>query len=71
MLLAKDLGLEVKTNDIYIKDIETFDEMGACGTAAIVSPIGSMTFRNETYHISHDVGPITKQFKRKAFRDSV
>ena len=64
-VLAKDLGLEVKTNDIYIKDIETFDEMGACGTAAIVSPIGSMTFRNETYHISHDVGPITKQLRER------
>ncbi len=37
--LAKDLGLKVERRDIPVEELETFEEAGACGTAAVISPI--------------------------------
>lgn len=38
--LAKDMGMTVEQRHIPIEELETFDEVGACGTAAVISPIG-------------------------------
>ena len=37
--LALDLGLEVECRQIPEEELETFEEAGACGTAAVISPI--------------------------------
>lgn len=37
--LAQHLGLEVERRPIHIDELGTFDEVGACGTAAVISPI--------------------------------
>jgi branched-chain amino acid aminotransferase len=39
MTLAKDLGLNVERRPIAIEELEGFEEAGACGTAAVISPI--------------------------------
>ena len=39
MQLAEDLGLKVERRPIPMEEIETFEEAGACGTAAVISPI--------------------------------
>lgn len=38
--LAKDLGLNVERRKVPLEEISTFEEVGACGTAAVISPIG-------------------------------
>lgn len=37
--LAKDMGLEVEVRPIPVEELSEFDEVGACGTAAVISPI--------------------------------
>ncbi|MCK9638960.1 MAG: branched-chain amino acid aminotransferase [Prolixibacteraceae bacterium] len=37
--LAKDMGLEVEERPIPVEELAEFDEIGACGTAAVISPI--------------------------------
>lgn len=37
--LARDLGYEVEVRPIPEEELPTFDEAGACGTAAVISPI--------------------------------
>jgi branched-chain amino acid aminotransferase len=37
--LAKDMGLEVEERPILADELSGFDEVGACGTAAVISPI--------------------------------
>jgi len=64
-IIAKDLGYKVLEKDIYIEDLEGFEEMGACGTAAIVSPIGSITYQDHTYTFGHQMGMITKQLRQR------
>lgn len=37
--LAKDMGMNVEERQIDVKELSEFDEVGACGTAAVISPI--------------------------------
>lgn len=38
--LAKDMGLKVEQRPIPVEELHEFDEAGAVGTAAVISPIG-------------------------------
>ncbi|HDP75707.1 MAG TPA: branched-chain amino acid aminotransferase [Bacteroidales bacterium] len=40
--LAEDIGLKVERRPVPVDELETFEEVGACGTAAIISPIGEI-----------------------------
>jgi branched-chain amino acid aminotransferase len=40
--LAQDLGLKVERRPVAVTELATFEEVGACGTAAIISPIGEI-----------------------------
>lgn len=37
--VAEDLGMKVEPRHIALEELETFEEAGACGTAAVISPI--------------------------------
>lgn len=39
MQLAEDMGMKVERRQIPIEELETFEEAGACGTAAVIAPI--------------------------------
>lgn len=41
--LAADLGMDVERRRVLYEELETFDETGNCGTAAVISPIGEIT----------------------------
>ena len=40
--LAADMGLSVENRPVAYEELSTFDEAGSCGTAAVISPIGSI-----------------------------
>ncbi len=40
--LAKDLGIEVERRHITVDELREITEAGACGTAAVISPIGEI-----------------------------
>ena len=64
MHIAKEyLGLKVSEGDVYIDNLDIFKEAGACGTAAVITPIGGIEYKN-TLHVFYsetEVGPITKK----------
>lgn len=37
--LAEDMGMKTEIRKIPIEELNTFEEVGACGTAAVISPI--------------------------------
>ncbi len=39
MVLAEEMGLKVEQRKIKYEELADFDEVGACGTAAVISPI--------------------------------
>lgn len=63
--LAKDLGLKVEVRPIPEDELSTFEEAGACGTAAVISPIRKIDDleNHKSYVISKDgkPGPISEK----------
>ncbi|KRM57696.1 hypothetical protein C5L31_000526 [Secundilactobacillus malefermentans] len=62
--LAKNrLGLEVEEGDVYIDQLDQFTKAGACGTAAVISPIGGISHHGNlhVFYSETEVGPITTQ----------
>ena len=57
--LAKDLGMKVEVRPIPEEELTTFEEAGACGTAAVISPIERIDDleQNKSYVISKDGKP--------------
>lgn len=57
--LAADMGLKVEQRPVEVTELTTFEEAGACGTAAVISPIGSVYDPDEqkTYTFGDTAGP--------------
>ena len=62
--VAKEyLGLEVEERDVLVDNLDEFKEAGACGTAAVITPIGGIEHKGK-FHVFHsetEVGPVTKK----------
>jgi branched-chain amino acid aminotransferase len=59
--IAKDLGLKVERRKVPFDELDTFEEAGACGTAAIISPIKKVTDHStgRTVDYGDEPGPIS------------
>lgn len=61
--LAKELGLKVDRRPVAVDELDSFEEVGACGTAAIISPIGEIkdleTGKIYTYCPNGKPGPVS------------
>ena len=69
MQLAEDMGLKVERRPIAEEELETFEEAGACGTAAVISPIERIDDleNNKSYVIAKNgkPGPISEKLYNK------
>ena len=63
MQLAEDYGMKVEQRQIPEEELETFEEAGACGTAAVISPISYIddldTQKRYTFSKDGNPGPIS------------
>ncbi len=69
MTLAKDMGMKIERRKIELKELESFEEVGACGTAVVIAPAKRIidSKNNRIYEYSPDgkPGPIsTKLYNR-------
>ena len=46
MKLAEDMGMEVESRKVPVEELAEFSECGACGTAAVISPITKIVDRD-------------------------
>lgn len=69
MQLAEDLGMKVERRPIAEEELATFEEAGACGTAAVISPIQRIDDpeNGKSYVFSKDgkPGPISEKLYNK------
>ena len=69
MQIAEDMGMTIEVRQIPEDEIGTFDEAGACGTAAVISPIARIDDldENKSYIFSKDgkPGPICEKLYNK------
>lgn len=65
MDLAKDMGLKVEWRPIKVTELDTLDEVGACGTGAIITPVKKIVDEHSgrTYEYCKDgnPGPVTQK----------
>jgi len=59
MQLAEHLGMKVERRKVPVEELATLEEAGACGTAAVISPINKIVDieNNITYNIAKDCKP--------------
>lgn len=69
MQLAEDMRMKVERRRIPEEELSTFEEAGACGTAAVISPILRIDdlAENKTYPFCKDgkAGPISEKLYKK------
>lgn len=67
--LAQDMGMKTERRPVPFEEIETFEEVGQCGTAAVISPIGRVDDldNNKSYHFSKngEPGPVCQKLYDK------
>jgi branched-chain amino acid aminotransferase len=69
MTLAEDMGMKVERRQVAVEELAEFDEVGACGTAAIITPIKSLTDREsgKSYQFCKDgkAGPVSEKLYKR------
>ncbi|HKL71553.1 MAG TPA: branched-chain amino acid aminotransferase [Marinilabiliaceae bacterium] len=67
--LAEEMGMKTERRQVPLEELETFDEVGACGTAAVISPVAEIDDLDtgKKYIFSKDgkPGPISEKLYRK------
>jgi branched-chain amino acid aminotransferase len=65
MELARDMGLAVENRPVSVDELDSFDEVGACGTAAVISPVRKIidpdTNKIYTYANDNQPGPVSTE----------
>lgn len=59
MTIAESLGMKVERRQVPVEELAEFDETGACGTAAVISPICRIDdpATGKSYQYCHDGNP--------------
>ena len=67
--LAEEIGLKIERRPISVEELATFEEAGACGTAAVISPVSRIDDldENKSFLFSKDgePGPICVKLYNK------
>ena len=55
--------METEERDVFVDNLDEFKEAGACGTAAVITPIGGIEYKGNlrVFHSETEVGPVTKE----------
>jgi len=65
--LAQDLGLRVEQRPVSVDELPAFDEVGCLGTAAVITPVESITYRGKEHVYATDgkAGPLTTELYQR------
>ena len=55
------LNLEIEERPINVNELDNFAECGLCGTAAVIAPVGSITYNDKEYEFK--TGPIVDKLR--------
>lgn len=65
--LAEDFGLTVERREIKLAELADFTEVGSCGTAAVITPVCSITYNDRVYTFGrkNEAGPVLTRLYRE------
>lgn len=61
MQVAADLGLKVERRVVPKEELADFAEVGACGTAVVITPVGRIFIGDTVYNYGQEIGEVSKQ----------
>ncbi len=63
MILAKDEGMDVQKRPVHLDELPEFSEVGACGTAVVITPIHKLVHGGKVYKYGdgHSCGKILQK----------
>ncbi len=65
-LAEKELGLTVEQRPVDVEEIFGFTEAGCCGTAAVITPVRSITYRDKkASYTDTEPGPVAQKLYNK------
>ena len=69
-IIAQDIGMTVERRPIKISEIKKFNEIGAVGTAAVITPVSLIHYRgkNFIYGDGEKAGPVTTNLYNRLTR---
>lgn len=65
--LAQDMGLNIEQRAVEYAELATFDEVASCGTAAVISPIGSIYDPETGDTITYNGGTTAGEWSTKLY----
>lgn len=58
MKISEDMGFKVELREVLVEEMATFDEVIACGTAVVVTPVASVTHGAKVYNFAATDGGV-------------
>jgi branched-chain amino acid aminotransferase len=67
LVLADEMGLRPERRPVDVEEIFSLKEAGCCGTAAVITPVGSITWGDRVVNLCPDgqPGPLTTKLYKK------
>ena len=61
LILAQDLGITVERRRIHKSELADFAEVGACGTAVVITPIHHIYYKDQTFTYGDNIGEVSSK----------
>ena len=61
MQVAADLGMTVECRPVHKDELKTFTEVGACGTAVVITPVHRIYYRDQVFTYGETIGPVLEK----------
>ena len=61
LTLAQDLGIEVERRKIHKSELADFAEVGACGTAVVITPVHHIYYKDQVFTYGDTIGEISSK----------
>ncbi len=69
-VISSDMGMDIIKRPVQIDEIENFDEIGAVGTAAVITPVTLINYRGKDYNFKDggNAGPVITELYNRLVR---
>ena len=74
VVAEKYLGLTVEHREVFFDEVKDFAECGLCGTAAVISPVGKICYKDGEINFPSgmdEMGPVTKKLYETSDREEM
>ncbi len=58
---AEDLGIKVERRKIHKSELPEFVEVGACGTAVVITPVSEIVHKDNVFRYGEEMGPVLRK----------